>query len=82
MILFGINMLECRVEFYDRAVDRVMSESTSDIVHRALQHLQFFTLCLVFKQFELFGRRCRDQITAANANAAQGILPAIAHTQH
>ena len=77
MIFFGVNMLECRVEFYDGAVDGVVSEPSPDIVHRALQHLQLLTFCLVFKQFELFGRCCRNQITATNANTAQRILPTI-----
>ena len=43
MIFLWVNMLECRVKFYDGAVDGVMSESSPDIVYCALQHLQLLT---------------------------------------
>ena len=75
MVLFGIDMLERRIELYDRTVDGVMPESTTNIVHGALQLLQFFSFCFVFEESKLFGCRCRDQITTANPDTAQGVLP-------
>ena len=80
MILFGVDMFERRVELYDGAIDGVVPESTPYVVHGSLQLLQFLSLSFVFKQLKLFGRRCRDQVTTADANAAQGVLPAIAYT--
>ena len=60
MILFGVDMFERRVKFHDGAVDGIMPESTSNVVHGSLQLLQFLSLSLVLKQLKLFGRRCRD----------------------
>ena len=67
MIFFGVDMFERRVELYDGAIDGVVPESASDIIHRTLQLLQFLSLSLVLKQLELFWRCCRDQVTAADS---------------
>ena len=45
VILFGVYMLECRVELYDGTVDGVMPESSPDIIHRSLKLLQFLSFC-------------------------------------
>ena len=80
MILFGVDMFERRVELYDGAIDGVVPESTPNVVHGSLQLLEFLSFCFVFEKFELFGRRCRNQVAAADAYAAQRILPTIAYT--
>ena len=60
MILFGVDVLERRVELYDGAIDGVVPESTSNVVHRTLQLLQLLPFCFVLEKYVLFGLCCRD----------------------